>query len=141
MKLLVYFVLFFSISVMIFSFLKLFRFNIEEFSVFSWHHFLLLVWVYLILTIGFSLVYLSLDFLDLPNLQIHNETITRGTFSYIGNLVYFSLVTMLTVGYGDITPIGIGKLIASIQALIGYLLPAAFLASGFAKARMIRDRG
>ncbi|GAB3042461.1 hypothetical protein GCM10027286_00800 [Virgibacillus ainsalahensis] len=41
--------------------------------------------------------------------------------------MYFSGVTLLTIGYGDITPIGIGRLIALIQALIGYILPTAFV--------------
>lgn len=137
----VYVILFVCISIMIISFTRLFRFNTEQCPVFSWAHFLLLVWVYLILTVGFSLVYLSLDFLEHPNLKIHDDRIIPGSISYVGNLIYFSLVTMLTVGYGDITPIGIGKMIASLQALIGYLLPAAFLASGIAKSRPTKHKG
>jgi len=33
----------------------------------------------------------------------------------------------LTVGYGDITPIGIGRAIAMTEALIGFVMPAAFV--------------
>lgn len=32
---------------------------------------------------------------------------------------YFSITTQLTIGYGDLSPLGINKLIASIQGLIG----------------------
>ncbi|WP_307395804.1 ion channel [Caldalkalibacillus horti] len=133
MKLIVYIILLLCIGVMTISFTRLFRFNTEQCPVFSWTHFLLLIWAYLILTVGFSLIYLSLEFLGNPILAF-NYSVTPGSISYIGNLIYFSLVTMLTVGYGDITPIGLGKFIASTQALIGYLLPAAFLASGIAKS-------
>ena len=48
----------------------------------------------------------------------------------LGSLIhsfYFSGVTILTIGYGDIVPIGIGRLVALIQALIGYVLPTAFV--------------
>ncbi len=33
---------------------------------------------------------------------------------------YFSITTQLTIGYGDLSPIGINKLIASIQGLLGF---------------------
>src|ERR1017187_3759128 len=33
--------------------------------------------------------------------------------------LYFSFVTQLTVGYGDIVPIGIGRLLAVAQAVVG----------------------
>ncbi|MDY0395815.1 potassium channel family protein [Virgibacillus halophilus] len=33
----------------------------------------------------------------------------------------------MTIGYGDITPVGIGRLVALIEALVGYVLPAAFV--------------
>ena len=45
--------------------------------------------------------------------------------------IYFSAVTLFSVGYGDIAPIGIGRVIAMIEALIGYTIPAAFVAKAF----------
>lgn len=42
---------------------------------------------------------------------------------------YFSLVTLTTVGYGDITPVArIARSIAALEALIGQLYPAIIIA-------------
>ncbi len=46
---------------------------------------------------------------------------------YVETSLYFSAVTLLSVGYGDIVPIGIGRWIAMVEALLGYALPAAFV--------------
>lgn len=35
--------------------------------------------------------------------------------------------TLFSIGYGDIVPIGLGKIIAIIEGLIGFLLPPAFI--------------
>lgn len=44
-------------------------------------------------------------------------------------LVYYSLVTLTTVGYGDITPIHpLARSLATAEALIGQLYPAIFIA-------------
>ncbi|WP_081413320.1 ion channel [Aneurinibacillus terranovensis] len=39
--------------------------------------------------------------------------------------LYFSTITLLSVGYGDITPFGWAKGVAMIEAMIGYILPAS----------------
>lgn len=41
--------------------------------------------------------------------------------------LYFSTVTFTTVGYGEISPIGINKLISSIEAISGMVLNIAFV--------------
>lgn len=41
--------------------------------------------------------------------------------------LYFSVVTQLTVGYGDILPSGMGRLIAGIQALVGFFFSLIIL--------------
>jgi len=46
--------------------------------------------------------------------------------------LYFSYVTYLSLGYGDLAPIGICRIYAIIEGLIGMLVPPAFLASVFA---------
>nr|WP_239454064.1 potassium channel family protein [Bacillus suaedaesalsae] len=56
---------------------------------------------------------------DLPELN--------GFLEIFGTSLYFSGLTLLSVGYGDITPIGIGRLFAIIEALLGYIIPAAFV--------------
>ncbi len=41
--------------------------------------------------------------------------------------VYFSMVTFTTLGYGDFSPIGNGRMVASIQALTGLFMTSLFL--------------
>ncbi|MBS3074960.1 two pore domain potassium channel family protein [Candidatus Pacearchaeota archaeon] len=41
--------------------------------------------------------------------------------------LYFSMTTFSTIGYGDIAPLGINRLAASIQALFGLTLNIAFI--------------
>jgi len=46
-----------------------------------------------------------------------------------GNLIYFSFVTLTTVGYGDIVPLHpVARGLANIEAIIGQLYPATLLA-------------
>lgn len=93
---------------------------------FSMETFYTLLVVYIIVIIGFALIYFIFS--------LHHVVLVEGgelrQVSVIGSLIhsgYFSGVTMLTIGYGDITPIGYGRLIALIEALIGYILPTAFV--------------
>ncbi len=82
--------------------------------------------IYFILMLGFALLYFLLaeaGFSLLIDQSLQSGTPTERFFQS----VYFSGVTLMTVGYGDVTPIGIGKPIALVEAMIGYLLPAAFL--------------
>lgn len=43
------------------------------------------------------------------------------------NSLYFSVVTFTTLGYGDILPVGISKLFAGIEALLGGFILALFV--------------
>lgn len=93
----------------------------------SLRQFTVLFLVYATITAGFGVIYLSLELTGLSVL-IEGEKYHYDTFFHlVEDVMYFSAVTLLTVGYGDITPQGIGRWIAIIQALIGYLLPAAFV--------------
>ncbi|CCQ72046.1 ion transporter [Magnetospira sp. QH-2] len=57
-------------------------------------------------------------------------------FSSIPEAMYWSIITMTTVGFGDVTPVsGMGKVFAGLVAVLGVgmvALPAGLLASGFA---------
>jgi voltage-gated potassium channel len=56
-------------------------------------------------------------------------------FADIPSAMWWSLVTLTTVGYGDVTPVTVlGKLLGGFVTILGlgmYALPAAILASGF----------
>lgn len=93
---------------------------------FSAEIFYALIITYTIVILGFGLIYFILSFEGV--LLVEGGELRQ--VSPLGSMVhsfYFSGVTMLTIGYGDITPIGIGRLLALIEALIGYILPTAFV--------------
>src|SRR5699024_8563361 len=82
--------------------------------------------IYTIVIIGFGLIYFILSFQG----GVLIDSSEFGPLSVIDILlesIYFSGVTLLTIGYGDMSPVGIGRLIALAEALIGYILPTAFV--------------
>ena len=84
-------------------------------SLLSVYKMFLLFIVYVTMIVAFGSMYLSLIILDIPVLQ-------EGQV----DLAHMTLSPLSKVRYGDLTPIGIGRWIAIIEALIGYLMPAAF---------------
>ena len=56
----------------------------------------------------------------------YNASIKENTTDLL-NALYFSVVTFTTLGYGDILPIGISKLFAGIEALLGGFILALFV--------------
>ncbi|MFN3554574.1 MAG: ion transporter [Bacteroidales bacterium] len=60
-------------------------------------------------------------------------------FYTIPNSIYWAIITLTTVGYGDIVPVsGLGKFIASFIMLLGYSIIA--IPTGIVSAEMIRGR-
>ncbi len=88
---------------------------------------LLLLLIYSTLLLSFGLLYTVLHIEGHPVLMERGELISGSYFSVFFRSIYFSAITILTVGYGDITPIGIGRAIAMTEALIGFVMPAAFV--------------
>lgn len=78
------------------------------------------------------------------------EIVSPGSFNGINHsdfglsFVYFSFVTLTTVGYGDITPVhSFARAFANLEALMGQLFPAIFIAqlvSREVQARAERDK-
>ena len=59
-------------------------------------------------------------------------------FNNIPNSIYWAIVTMTTVGYGDITPAtGLGKFLSACVMLIGYTIIA--VPTGIVSASMMKD--
>lgn len=94
-------------------------------SFFSLEIFYTLVFVYLTVLLSFGLLYFVLSFQGVILVE-GGELREVSVLGSLTHSLYFSGVTLMTVGYGDITPIGIGRVLALIEALIGYILPAAF---------------
>jgi len=84
--------------------------------------------VLLYLTIGLTFVALfGFLFVAVPN-TFNVSASNQGNFG-IGNLIYFSFVTLTTIGYGDIVPLHpYARGLANIEAIIGQLYPATLLA-------------
>lgn len=90
-------------------------------------HFGLLLKMFFILgaiTIGFTFLYYILSTQG-PILHINDPT-DSVVDPDIWDLLYFSGVTVLSVGYGDYVPVGSARFFALIQATLGLLIPAAF---------------
>lgn len=81
--------------------------------------------IYIIVIIGFSMIYFLIDLHQA--IFVGRINMPKHIIWQLYDMIYFSGVTMLTIGYGDIAPIGIGRMIAIIQALMGYVLPTAFV--------------
>ena len=84
---------------------------------------------YLLLTIAFTLAYILISFFIPGAFKLPDKppNIDDPRFGYIFH--YFSLVTITTLGYGDIAPVHpFSRTLATIEALVGQLYPAILLA-------------
>lgn len=81
--------------------------------------FLVIVWSFLFnLVLGFALCYINLG-LIVPGKEVIG----------IKDAIYFSVVTMTTLGYGDILPTEAAKSFVAVQAILGlFMFPLLFLA-------------
>ncbi|RDW20877.1 hypothetical protein CWR48_04535 [Oceanobacillus arenosus] len=108
-------------------------------SRFSGELFIVLLIIYSLVIIGFGMLYFILSFQGIILVE-GGELREVNIVGSIIHSMYFSGVTLLTIGYGDITPIGIGRFIALIEALIGYVLPTAFVMRLFQTGSRSRDK-
>lgn len=69
---------------------------------------------YLELIVCFAILYLSLP----------TQLVGANGWS---DALYFSVVTQLTIGYGDVTPSGLAKVVASVQALFTFVFTVLLL--------------
>lgn len=84
---------------------------------------LLLMWVFTVLAFGVLYYALAVRFPEhAPYLP---DTLTP--LEMFLDCVYFSVVTAMTVGYGDIVPMGASKLLASVEAFLAYFVMAMLI--------------
>ncbi|CAG9623015.1 potassium channel family protein [Sutcliffiella rhizosphaerae] len=122
-----FFIVIFIFIAIVVSFSHVFKSETRSLPYVSKETLILLLLIYLTLLISFGLLYTVLHVEGHPVLLERGEKISGSFFEVFFRSIYFSAITILTVGYGDITPIGIGRSIAMIEALIGFVLPAAFV--------------
>ncbi|MGM8216288.1 ion channel [Bacillaceae bacterium W0354] len=119
------FVILLVIVIVVFS-IYIFTTSTNVQSAFSKELFGAFLVIYFILMLGFSLVYYLMA--DMGFAVLADQTLQVGPpYERLFQSFYFSGVTLMTVGYGDLTPIGVARFVALAEASIGYLLPAAFL--------------
>lgn len=85
--------------------------------------------LYLNIVIIFSILYMFLDYYQIGYIVDHYSTSVHQEqwLDRFTRSVYFSAITLMSVGYGDITPFGWSKAIAIIEAMVGYILPTALV--------------
>ncbi|OIJ17252.1 ion transporter [Anaerobacillus alkalilacustris] len=135
-KVVLFLVMFISVAGIVMSVLLILKhkpiFHGKRISV---RNFVILFLVYVTVAIGFGCLYISLELMGVPVLTEGEVRVGGSFFHLLEDALYFSAVTILSVGYGDITPLGIGRWIAMVEAFFGYLLPAAFVVSTVANLK------
>ena len=88
--------------------------------------------VYLLLGFCFAMLFLIMTDLQPGCFQTGDEPITRSArdpSATANRLLYFSFVTLTTLGYGEIRPVGeVAQMIAVIEAMTGQLYLTIFVA-------------
>lgn len=85
--------------------------------------------LYLNMILLFAIIYAVLDYSGQGHIIDHyrlNEEAGKW-FDPLIKPLYFSAITLLSVGYGDITPFGWARVIAVVEAMAGYILPATLI--------------
>ncbi|WP_374724573.1 ion channel [Calidifontibacillus erzurumensis] len=119
------------------------RFGSNQKHFLSIEYFVALIITYVILLIGFGFIYTFIEMAGYSIILESGQEIEPPFFHILGTCVYFSAVTLFSLGYGDIVPIGIGRWFAVVEALIGYLLPAAFVVRSviYFEGSFFKERG
>lgn len=126
-----YGLLFLVIVVIVLSLQTLFTPYVLKDKHLSLENFMFLVFIYVTILIGFALIYMLLDLKGYVILLDNGEPLKGSFLMKLHTTIYFSGITIFSVGYGDIAPLGFARIIAVLEALIGYAIPAAFVVRTF----------
>ena len=74
----------------------------------------------------FGLIYFALTFTNHP-LMYNDEPLTSNV-NGLGNSLYFSFITAMTIGYNDIVPVGYSKLAVVLEAIFSVAILGIFVA-------------
>lgn len=104
----------------LYHFIKYRKENKTQFS----HPMLLsLFFTLFVIFIGFSLLYYLLYYTG--HVVLVNTLSDDPVTNYLDYL-YFSGVTLLSIGYGDYVPVGVARSFSLLQSSLGLLLPSAY---------------
>ncbi|KHE71081.1 hypothetical protein LD39_10585 [Halobacillus sp. BBL2006] len=98
-----------------------------EHKIFSFQLFASILILYMIIMTGFGMIYLCFITQGIPVYMDSSQVHPLGWMEEMGRSMYFSGMTLFTVGYGDMIPVGVGRWIVILEAMIGYSLPAALV--------------
>jgi len=73
----------------------------------------------LVTYVGVVLVVSAIEIVSLRCFDVQWVDGPNGDAVNVPNTIYFNFVTILTVGYGDFSPGGFGKVLSTIEALVG----------------------
>ena len=85
-----------------------------------------IVGIWLIGVLLFGALYFGLTFTNQP-LMYNNEPLTKNV-NGLGNSIYFSFITAMTIGYNDIVPYGYSRLAVILEAIFSVALLGIFIA-------------
>jgi uncharacterized Tic20 family protein len=84
---------------------------------------------YLLLALLFTQIYLCLITWDPASFSLPVDAAGRPAHQWQADLTYFSLVTLATVGYGDVLPVtNTARMLAMFQAVVGQFYVAVVVA-------------
>jgi hypothetical protein len=86
----------------------------------------------LIFVMALTILFFGVIYSFFPNNFSDNELANKNYFEILYNTEYYSVVTFTTLGYGDLSPKGIIKGFAAIEALFG-AITLGFLVAGLTK--------
>ncbi len=85
--------------------------------------------LYLLLGIFFAMLYAFIDLQDPTSFSMAPHLQSRNPHILGANFIYFSFVTLTTVGYGDILPVHpVAKTTAILESMTGQLFPVILIA-------------
>ena len=82
--------------------------------------------LWIIGVLAFGIIYFALTFTNHP-LMYQNEPLTSNV-NGLGNSLYFSFITAMTIGYNDLVPVGYSKLAVVLEAIFSVALLGVFVA-------------
>lgn len=85
--------------------------------------------VYLMIGLMWALAYKLVALHHPGSFNMGDLPVTEGDYDLTARLVYFSYITLTTLGYGDITAVSpVARTMAMLEAVIGQLFPAILIA-------------